>query len=65
MTVDSVVQEVREAREAYAAQFNFDLEAICRDLKERERASGRRIVSLPPKRLKPLSQASPASPESG
>jgi hypothetical protein len=29
--MDSVVQEVREIREAYAKQFGYDLDAICRD----------------------------------
>ena len=46
MTKDSVVAEVRAAREAYAAQFGFDLAAIGRDLQEREQAGGR--VVLPP-----------------
>jgi hypothetical protein len=50
--MDSVVKEVREVREAYAARFGYDLEAIHRDLKEQERASGRRVVSLPPRRPK-------------
>jgi hypothetical protein len=50
--VDDVVQEVRKIREAYAKQFGYDLEAIHRDLKEQEKVSGRRIVSLPPRRPK-------------
>jgi hypothetical protein len=45
--------EVCKIREAYAKQFGYDLEAIHRDLKEQEQASGRRIVSLPPRRPKP------------
>jgi len=48
--VDSVLKEVREIREAYARQFGYDLQAIHRDLKEQERASGRRVVSRPPRR---------------
>jgi hypothetical protein len=51
--VDDVVLEVRKIREAYAKQFGFDLQAIHRDLKEQERASGRRVISLPPRRPKP------------
>src|SRR5438128_12607693 len=50
--VDDVVLEVRKIREAYAKQFNYDLQAIHRDLKEQEQASGRRIVSFPPRRPK-------------
>jgi len=48
--VDDVVLEVRKIREAYAKQFGYDLQAIHCDLKEQEQASGRRIVSLPPRR---------------
>ena len=50
--MDNLVQEVRKIREAYAKQFAYDLQAIHRDLKEQEQVSGRRIVSLPPRRPK-------------
>lgn len=49
MTNDPIVEEVRKAREEYAKQFDFDLSAICRDLRERESRSGQPLVSLPPK----------------
>jgi len=42
---DPIVDEVRRARDAYAARFNYDLRAIYRDLKEREKRSGRTLVS--------------------
>ena len=42
---DPIVEEVRRAREAYAARFNYDLRAIYRDLKEKEKRSGRKVVS--------------------
>ena len=42
---DPIVDEVRRARDAYAARFNYDLRAIYRDLKEREKRSGRKFVS--------------------
>ena len=42
---DPIVDEVRRARDAYAARFNYDLRAIYRDLKEQEKRSGRKIVS--------------------
>src|SRR5438874_3283682 len=42
---DPIVDEVRRARDAYAARFNYDLRAIYRDLKEQEKRSGRRVVS--------------------
>jgi len=30
---DAIVDEVRKAREDYSRQFNFDLDAIARDLR--------------------------------
>jgi hypothetical protein len=49
MNEDDVSRAVRSARETYCQQFGFDLGAIVRDLRERERLGGRRIVSLPPR----------------
>jgi hypothetical protein len=45
---DPIVAEVRKIREAHAAQFNYDLMAIYRDLKQQEKASGQVFVSFPP-----------------
>ncbi len=53
MEPDPVVEEVRAAREAYARRFGYDLRALCRDLREQERTSGREFVSLPPRRPEP------------
>jgi hypothetical protein len=44
---DPIVDEVRKAREDYARQFNFDLDAICRDLRQKQQTSGVQFVSLP------------------
>ncbi len=41
---DPIVDEVRRVREAYAAQFQYDLRAIARDLKTKERCGGRPVV---------------------
>ena len=51
MWEDPIVEEVRKARDAHAAKFNYDLQAIYRDLKEQEKQSGRTFVSYPPKRV--------------
>ena len=51
--MDDILLEVRKARDAYAKEFGYDLQAIHRDLKAQEQASGRRIVWLPPRRPKP------------
>ena len=37
---DPIVEEVRRIRDAHAARFNYDLNAIFRDIKEREKESG-------------------------
>ena len=50
MWKDEIVEEVRRIRHEHAARFNNDLDAIVADLKEKERKSGRKVVSLPPKR---------------
>jgi len=50
MIRDPIVEEVRRARQKHAARFHYDLQAIFKDLKEKEKASGRRLVSYPPKR---------------
>jgi hypothetical protein len=50
MWKDPIVEEVRKIRERHAAKFKYDLDAICRDLKEQERKSGRRVVSFPAKK---------------
>lgn len=47
---DPIVEEVRKVREEHAARFDYDLERIFQDLKEQEKRSGRKVVSLPPKR---------------
>lgn len=44
-----IVEEIRQSRDAHANQFNYDLDAICDDLRQREKESGVLIVSLPPK----------------
>jgi transposase len=52
MWKDPIVEEVRKVRQEYAARFGDDLKAIYDDLKATERKGGRKIVSLPPKKLK-------------
>lgn len=46
---DPIVAEVRKAREAHAARFNYDLQAIFRDLKSKEQTSGRKYVRYQPR----------------
>ena len=49
MSKDEIVEETRKAREEYAAKFNYDLEAILRDLKKQQEQSPEKLVSLPSK----------------
>ena len=51
MKADPIVEEVRKVREAYAARFGFDPEAIYADLKAKEKGEGPERISRPPKRL--------------
>ena len=43
---DPIVAEVRRARDLLAAKFNYDLDAIVRDARQRQEQSKRKVVSL-------------------
>ena len=47
-----IVLEVRKVKERLAAKFNYDIDAMFRDLREREKSSGRRYVDLSKPRRK-------------
>jgi hypothetical protein len=47
MWQDPIVKEVREAREKYAAELGHDPNAIFKDIKAREKRSGRPLVKHP------------------
>ena len=59
MQKDPIVEEVRRVREAYAARFDFDLEAMVDDLSKRQKESKRLVVSRPPR--KPVGHDSTAA----
>jgi hypothetical protein len=59
---DPIVDEVRRARDAYAARFNYDLQAIYRDLKEQEKRSGRKVVPAPKDVVRAVSPVSGDGP---
>jgi len=54
MWEDPIVKEVRKVREEHSARFGHDLLRIYRELKERERLSGRKYVSYPRRRPEPF-----------
>ena len=51
---DPINEELHRYREEHARRFNFDLAAICKDLKEQSR--NLKVVRLPPKRISPNKQ---------
>lgn len=53
MWKDEVLEEIYRIREEHAKSFKYDLKAICDDLRKKQAASGRQIISKP---LKQLSQ---------
>ena len=54
---DYIVEEVRRIREEYSAQFNYDLKAMCVDLKRMEKESSAPRVSFGPRLVEPRSPA--------
>ena len=44
---DPIIAELRAIREAYAARFDYNVEAMFRDIRARQAASGREYVRLP------------------
>ncbi|MEW5830142.1 MAG: hypothetical protein AB1846_14710 [Chloroflexota bacterium] len=47
---DPIVDEVRRVRDAHARKFNYDLQAIAADLKKQQETSGRKFITLPPRK---------------
>jgi hypothetical protein len=54
MTEDSIIQEVRNAREEYFKQVNYDLDALFDELQKQSSQNNRQEVSLSPKRVDPF-----------
>jgi hypothetical protein len=54
---DPIVEEVRRAGDTYMKQFDYDLHAVFADLRRRTeeaRLAGRKVVSLPARRVTPI-----------
>jgi hypothetical protein len=62
---DPIVEEVRRVRDAHAARFNYDLDAIFQDIKEQEKRSRHQFIagaarlSVPNEALQPTGAAMP------
>jgi hypothetical protein len=48
---DPIVAEIHKHREEHARRSNYDLDAICEDLRAMHLEKGLNVVRLPPKRL--------------
>ena len=47
MWKDEIIEEIHKIREEHAKAFNYDLQAICDDLRRKQASSGRQIISKP------------------
>jgi hypothetical protein len=47
---DPIVAEIRRIREEFAARFNYDLDAILDDARQRYAAGDRKVIRRPPRR---------------
>ena len=51
---DPIMAELRAIRRAYAARFNYDVDAMFKDIRAKERASGHEYVRLVGGRVVPV-----------
>ncbi len=42
---DEIVEEVRKVRNEHAAKFDYDISAICADIRRKQKESGRKVVT--------------------
>ncbi len=50
MWEDTIVNEIRKIREKQASKFNYNLDEIFKDLKQRENKSSNKKISFKPKK---------------
>jgi hypothetical protein len=51
MRNDPILEEVRKHRREQAERFQFDIRAIAEDARRREKKSGHKLVTPPPREL--------------
>ncbi len=56
MWKDEILEEIHKIREEHAQAFNYDLQAICDDLRQKQTTSGRQIISTPLKQSRQQQQ---------
>ena len=47
---DPIVEEIHRIRDEHAKKFEYDLHAICEDLRKQQITSGRKVVSRQPRK---------------
>lgn len=51
MMEDTIIEELHQFREKWAAQFNYDVHALVADLRRSQQEENRQVVNLPPNRI--------------
>ena len=46
---DPIVEEIRKHRQESAAKFQYDIDAICEDIRRKQQQSGRKVVIRKPR----------------
>ncbi len=49
MKNDPIIEEIHQLRDEYASEFDYNLDAMFHDLKQKERKSGWKVVARAPK----------------
>ena len=52
MYKDEILEELYRYREEYAKSFNYDLQAIFEDIRKKQAAIGRKLISVPLKQYR-------------
>jgi len=47
---DPIVEEIHRIRDEHARKFGYDLHAMCEDIRQKQAASGRQVVTRPPRK---------------
>ncbi len=53
---DEILEEIHKIREEHALAFNYDLQAICDDLRRKQAEGGRLLISIPLKQPRQYQQ---------
>lgn len=49
MWKDSIIEEIHKYREDYLKQFNYDLHAVCQDIRKKENKNERPFITPKPR----------------